>query len=272
MEVSERVVRRDVAPRGMRIGEIAAATGLTVRTLHHYEAIGLVTPAGRTAAGHRIYGADALERLYRVSMLRALGLPLAQVRMSLDGGSSQLRDVLTEHVAMVDERVERQQRLRARLSALVERIAGDADPSEDLLAILEETVMLQPALERRISILVYEDLHAAHDYLVRVFGLGPGELTRDDEGTVVHAVVHAGDGEVWLHRETDEFGLASPRRLGAATATIAVMVDDVDQHHQHAVAEGATIRYAPTDQPYGFREYGAVDLEGHLWSFMRELD
>lgn len=257
---------------GLRIGEIAAATGLTVRTLHHYEEIGLVTPAGRTSAGHRLYGPEALERLYRVSMLRSLGLSLSTIRESLDRGSSDLRDALTEHLDMVDEQLGRQQRLRARLSSLVERLDGNTAASADLLAILEDLVTLQPALNRRISILVYTDLEAAYHYLTRVFGLGPGTLTRDDDDTVTHGVVQAGDGEVWLHRETEQFGLASPRRLGAATATMAVMVDDVDEHHRHAVAEGASVLYPPTDQPYGFREYGAVDLEGHLWSFMRSLD
>ena len=52
---------------------------------------------------------------------------------------------------------------------------------------------------------------------------------------------------------------------------MAVLVDDVDAHHAHAVAEGADIRYEPVDQPYGYREYGAHDPEGHLWSFMKPL-
>jgi uncharacterized glyoxalase superfamily protein PhnB len=49
------------------------------------------------------------------------------------------------------------------------------------------------------------------------------------------------------------------------------MVDDVDAHHRHAVEQGATIVYGPVDQPYGYREYSARDLEGGLWSFMKEL-
>lgn len=76
---------------GLRIGEVATATGLTVRTLHHDKEVGLVTPTGRITAGHRLYGPEALERLYRVSLLRSLGLSLSQVRESLDGGSSQLQ-------------------------------------------------------------------------------------------------------------------------------------------------------------------------------------
>jgi uncharacterized glyoxalase superfamily protein PhnB len=46
-----------------------------------------------------------------------------------------------------------------------------------------------------------------------------------------------------------------------------VLVDDVDSHHQHARAAGARIDSEPTDQPYGRREYGARDLEGHRWWF-----
>jgi uncharacterized glyoxalase superfamily protein PhnB len=49
------------------------------------------------------------------------------------------------------------------------------------------------------------------------------------------------------------------------------MVDDVDAHFRHARDHGATIVYEPTDQPYGYREYGARDAEGGLWSFMKPL-
>lgn len=132
--------------------------------------------------------------------------------------------------------------------------------------------MLETNLNRRIAILVYDDLEAAFDYLTRVFGFGPGELTRDPDGLVVHAEIEAGDGELWLHPESSEFALATPNRLQGSSGTMAILVDDVDEHHRHAAAEGATIRYEPTDQPYGYREYGAVDLDGHLWSFMKPLD
>ena len=63
-----------------------------------------------------------------------------------------------------------------------------------------------------------------------------------------------------------------PATLGAATATTAVMVADVDAHYRHASEEGATIVYQPVDQPYGYREYSARDSEGGLWSFMKPLD
>jgi len=77
---------------------------------------------------------------------------------------------------------------------------------------------------------------------------------------------------IWLHRVSPEYGLASPRSLGASTGTTAAMVEDVDAHHQRAVIEGASILYPPTDQPYGYREYSARDCEGGIWSFMAPLE
>ncbi len=50
------------------------------------------------------------------------------------------------------------------------------------------------------------------------------------------------------------------------------MVEDVDAHHRHALAEGAEILYSPIDMPYGYREYSARDPEGGLWSFMKPLN
>jgi uncharacterized glyoxalase superfamily protein PhnB len=53
---------------------------------------------------------------------------------------------------------------------------------------------------------------------------------------------------------------------------MAIMVDDVDRHHERSVAAGATVVYPPKNMPYGFREYGARDLEGGLWSFMTPMN
>ncbi len=255
-----------------RVGEIADATDLTVRTLHYYEEVGLLAPADRTKAGHRLYGTDAVEQLYRISLLRQLGLSLDQVRMTLDTGDRDVRSLIVDHLATIEARLTTEQRLRGRLLRLVGTLESDEDTTRDLLNVLEDMTMLDTTLERRIAILVYEDIEAAFDYLTRVFGFGPGELMRDPDGTAVHGEIEAGDGEFWLHAESEPFGLKSPKNLGGASGTMAIMVEDVDAHHRHAVGEGATIRYEPIDQDYGYREYSAVDLDGHLWSFMKPLD
>ncbi|WP_081323086.1 MerR family transcriptional regulator [Microbacterium testaceum] len=80
---------------GMPVGETAARLGLTVRTLHHWDEIGLARPAARSAAGYRLYTDDDLERLRRIVVYRELGLDLDAIRAVLDerGGdvAAQLR-------------------------------------------------------------------------------------------------------------------------------------------------------------------------------------
>jgi DNA-binding transcriptional MerR regulator/uncharacterized glyoxalase superfamily protein PhnB len=255
------------------IGAVADATGLTVRTLHYYEEIGLLGPTDRTPAGHRRYGQHDIERLYRIALLRRFGLSVDGVREALDADQQALSSLMAAHLATVETRLAAEQRLRTRLASLVDRLeAATGSDTDDLLDLLEDMTVLDSLLDRRIAVLVYDDIEMAVDHLTRVFGFGPGEVVRDDDGRAVHGAVHAGDGEFWLHLESPEFALRSPKHLGAATATMAVMVADVDAHHEYAVGQGADIRYPPTDQPYGFREYGAADPEGHLWSFMRPLD
>ena len=83
-----------------RIGEIADATGLTVRTLHYYEEIGLLEATCRSEAGHRLYGTGAVEQLYRISMLRQLGLPLGQVRATLSTDETDVRSLIADHLAV----------------------------------------------------------------------------------------------------------------------------------------------------------------------------
>jgi len=263
---------------GTRIGELAASTGLTVRTLHYYEEIGLLRAASRTDSGHRVYSSSDVDRLYRICLLRRLGLTLDDISRALDEPDWDLPSALRTHQQTIARRIEAETKIQHRLTRLVASIdlPADADGSDnqpnELLNLMEEMIMLDSTVNRRISILVYSDIEAAHEFLVNVFGLGPGELTRDGDGNVVHGELQAGDGVIWLHPESPEFGLQSPATLGASTSTTAIMVDDVDAHFEHVKAHGATIKYEPVDQPYGYREFSALDLEGALWSFMKPLD
>ena len=66
--------------------------------------------------------------------------------------------------------------------------------------------------------------------------------------------------------------LVSPLNTGTVTASLAIIVDDVDTHHSRVAATGAAIDYPPTDMPYGVREYGVRDSEDGVWSFMQRID
>jgi MerR family transcriptional regulator, thiopeptide resistance regulator len=253
------------------VGDLAATSGLTVRTLHHYEEIGLLAASLRSAAGHRLYTDEDVERLYRISLLRQLGLPLAAIAQMLDDPAWNVRSALAAHLGEVERQLTAMGQIRSRLLRLVAHHEDSGPVTDELLELLEEMTMLESNVQGRISILVYADVESMFVELGDVFGLGPGQLTRDGDGLVVHGELHAGDGMIWLHPESPEFGLSSPQTLGAATATTAVMVDDVDAHFRHASARGASIAYEPVDQPYGYREYSAHDSEGALWSFMKPL-
>ena len=141
----------------------------------------------------------------------------------------------------------------------------------DIHRVREELGALQSrlgkaAFERVIPILVYADIPAAHDFLVAAFGFESGGVERDGQGQAVHGEVRAGSTTFWLHRVTAEHEMVSPV-AGGASAGFAVHVDDVDAHFERARAAGAQIDSAPEDKPYGQREYGARDLEGHRWWF-----
>ncbi len=70
----------------LKIGELAKRTGLTVRTLHHYDQVGLLTPANRSRAGYRLYDEKDLHRLQQIMSMRALGLSLQEIGEMLAAG------------------------------------------------------------------------------------------------------------------------------------------------------------------------------------------
>lgn len=118
-----------------RIGDLARATGLTARTLRHYESVGLLPAPSRTQGKQRLYDAQDVARLYRVCALRDLGLGLTEIRHLLIEGSCDFDEVLRAHLARVDDELRRLQELRALLAQASAR-AKDV-PMEDLLATIE---------------------------------------------------------------------------------------------------------------------------------------
>src|SRR5581483_373102 len=121
-----------------RIGEVAKATGLTVRTLHHYDEIGLLRPSERTHSGYRLYGDQDLRTLYEIRALRELGLPLAEVPAALEADP---RATLGRHLERVKSDISRGRRLQR----LLERIlaAADGASGEDYLEAIEAMTMFE---------------------------------------------------------------------------------------------------------------------------------
>jgi DNA-binding transcriptional MerR regulator len=115
-----------------RIGEVAAATGLTVRTLHHYDEIGLLAPSGRSAAGYRLYAEEDVRRLYRIVACRRLGLALGEIGALLDGDGADPRPLIRAQLERLSEEAKARARLRARLKRLLAALDDGGGAGADL--------------------------------------------------------------------------------------------------------------------------------------------
>ena len=124
-----------------KIGELAAATGLTVRTLRHFHQIGLLCPATRSPAGHRLYTADDVRRLYRILALRELGMPLGEIARQLGGDGEDLTAAIERQLARTERQIERYGRLRRRLQGIAQALREAREPSIDqLIEVMEAMV------------------------------------------------------------------------------------------------------------------------------------
>ncbi|HST60806.1 MAG TPA: MerR family transcriptional regulator [Longimicrobium sp.] len=128
--------------RTWKVGELAKLTDMTVRTLHHYDEIGLLTPSQRTAAGHRLYTESDVARLQQVASLRSLGFPLDEIRDVLNQERLSPLEIVRMHADRMRQQVRSQQRLVERLDALAAGL-GEARhvSAEQLIATIEEINM-----------------------------------------------------------------------------------------------------------------------------------
>jgi DNA-binding transcriptional MerR regulator len=117
--------------RPLRIGEVAETTGLTVRTLHHYDEIGLLVPSERTSAGYRLYGDADLRRLYRILALRGTGFSLEEIAATLAREGEDPRPAVRRHLERIDEQLRLGRRLRTRLTRILELLDRADEPSGD---------------------------------------------------------------------------------------------------------------------------------------------
>lgn len=130
-----------------QIGELARRTGLTPRTLHHWDAIGLLRPSGRSAGGYRLYGEDDLRRLHRIQALRSLGLSLAEVGRLLADPACTAADLVKAQVERLRERIRQEKQLLEKLEEIAGRLdsmrhrsmtlPAEAVSAEEVLQIVE---------------------------------------------------------------------------------------------------------------------------------------
>jgi uncharacterized glyoxalase superfamily protein PhnB len=122
-----------------------------------------------------------------------------------------------------------------------------------------------------VTTLRYRDAAAAIDFLCRAFGFQRKMVFPGPDDTIQHAQLTFGNGMIMLSSPTSGGpfdALQVPHTPGTpATQSPYLIVEDVDGHHDRAVAAGAKVVYPLTDEPYGGRGYSCLDPEGNLWNF-----
>lgn len=98
-----------------KVGDIAALTGLTIRTLRYYDQIGLFPPSGQTDSGHRLYDESDLSRLHQILALKELGLPLTEIQSVLERDAPDLSEIIAAQIGRLREKIRVQQKLLSEL-------------------------------------------------------------------------------------------------------------------------------------------------------------
>ena len=134
----------------LKVAAVARRTGVSVRTLHYYEEIGLLSPSGRTAAGHRLYVGREVEKLQQIRSLQHLGMGLSEIAECFDEGRVDAVGIVRDHLVRVREELGALGRLEGLLnnilSTLEEGEHDDVSTTETFLKTVETITMLDKYL------------------------------------------------------------------------------------------------------------------------------
>jgi MerR family transcriptional regulator, copper efflux regulator len=151
-----------MAMTGLRIGDVAARSGLTAPTIRYYESVGLLKRAPRSDAGYRRYTDAAIEELRFIKKAQALGFSLDEIReilkLSRAGTApcSRVLDLARRHLAAVEDRIRQLSRFRDALSSELRKWGGVTEPTcGGLCQIIAEAEELNPPM--------HVDLHGSRD-------------------------------------------------------------------------------------------------------------
>lgn len=122
----------------LKVGELARRCGLTVRTLHHYDSIGLLTPSARSDSGYRLYNRDDVARLHQIQALKRFGLSLADIGAVMADPWQNLASIVERQIESLEQQIEDGKKLHSRLSGLHQQLKRGEEPElADWLTTLE---------------------------------------------------------------------------------------------------------------------------------------
>lgn len=184
-----------------KIGDLSKRTGLSIRTLHYYDEIGLLSPSHRTEVGYRVYSKQDIIRLQQIITLKQIGFSLEDVRSCLDNGDRAFAEMVQLHIAKIRKQIDLSQQLLQRLE-IVEQTAAklDAVPVEEVLQIIQVMDMLEnyyspeqlETLKQRQELLGEERMQQAQVDWEDLIAQVQAEMEKDTDpaSEVVQALVH----------------------------------------------------------------------------------
>ena len=128
--------------KAMKIGELAKQTGLSIRTLHYYDEIGLLCPSDRNEIGHRLYSDRDIIRLQQILSLRQLGFALKEIRECLENPDFSLSQVINLHRDRIREQIALSHTLLERLNGVARELETTSEVAvENLIQVMETITM-----------------------------------------------------------------------------------------------------------------------------------
>ncbi len=128
----------------LKVGELAKRTGVSVRTLHHYDEIGLLSPSLRSESGHRLYTDADIGRLQQVISLKSLGFSLEDIAQFLSATNASPLQILEMHLEKLHKEMEERTKLIVNLEKLAGGLRSGTKPTVDeLLNLIEDTTMFE---------------------------------------------------------------------------------------------------------------------------------
>ncbi|UOZ04498.1 MerR family transcriptional regulator [Amycolatopsis sp. WQ 127309] len=242
---------------GHPVGKVAALAGVTVRTLHHYDEIGLLRPSGRTASGYRSYGDDDLDRLQRILFYRELGFPLETIATLVDDPGIDADAHLERQRELLVARMGELGRMVAAVDRVMEaRAMGNALTPEEKFAVFggfrEPDGYAEEAAQRWGSTPEWRGAPALSKE-----DLAAGEAARQDWVGRLNAVLDAGaapdsaeatdlaeEHRVMLGRVMGECSYETQQRIGELYVTEPVQLGFLVREDEQRPGVGAFVRDA----------------------------
>ena len=232
----------------MLIGDAARYTGVSVRMLRHYDAVGLVRPTGRTIGGYRDYSDDDVRTILQVKTLRSLGLTLKQIGRILEDPGRAPAALVDDLIRQTEERLDRERELLDRLRAIAASRPADWQEAVRIVKLVRGLGSASASRRQQAVLSWPADVAPPVDLLVRavlsesdpnVAGALQWALARSDGDVVAGLCTGAQSDDVDIRRRAILAIAAMPEAPGADVVLVGALGDsDVTARKHAALALG----------------------------------